>query len=390
VLGNHFSNNVEAIAIEHGQDNRITGNTFSGDTVALHLWWSKVEPSDWGYPKFRDTRSRDYTILGNTFSDDHVALRVDNTQRLRAEGNAFHAVDTIAKATGDTTGWAFTAARGDATPQTIPARYIVPKLPGAIDAIMPKSARRGRATIIVDAWGPYDWKSPKLWPAGRDDALPLVLRVLGPPGKWRIVGREGVASVSSDSGTTSSTLTVTPMAGRENDFGIVLEYRGSAVVTRFGERIPAGKPVRFSWHRYLPAASWHVSFVPYDSARTPRGDPAAISRALQGTAVATLDTSRLDLTWYAPPRKTIPQANVLTLATADIRLTPGRYLLRTISDDAVRVYIDDKLVLDDWIPGESHAKSVAFQATGLHHFRVEHLQLDGWYELRLDLEPVSQ
>jgi hypothetical protein len=170
----------------------------------------------------------------------------------------------------------------------------------------------------------------------------------------------------------------------------VLEYRGSAVVTPFGQRIAAGKPVRFSWHRYLPAATWHVSFVPYDSARTPRGDVAAISRALQGTAVATLDTNRLDLTWYAPPRKAIPQANVLTLATADIRLAPGRYVLRTISDDAVRVFVDDKLLLDDWVPGESHAKSVTFQATGLQHFRVEHLQLDGWYELRLDIEPVSQ
>jgi nitrous oxidase accessory protein NosD len=390
VLGNHFQGNVEAIAIEHGQDNRIVGNTFAGDTVAIHLWWSKVEPSDWGYPKYRDTRSRDYTILGNTFTAAHVALRVDNTQRLRADGNAFRATDTLTKVTGDSAGWSFAVARGDATPQAIPARYVVPRLPGAIDAIMPTSARRGRATIIVDEWGPYDWKSPKLWPAGRDDALPLVLRVLGPRGRWRVVSRDGVASLSSESGATSDSITVTPAPGRERDFGIVLEYRGAAVVSRFGEKGARGAPVRFGWHRFVPEAAWHVAFVAYDSLTTSRNDPAAITRALRGAPLATLDTNRLDLTWYAPPRKAIPQANVLTLATADVHLAPGRYLLRTISDDAVRVFVDDRLVLDDWHPGESHAKTVSFQATGLHHFRVEHLQLDGWYELRLDLEPVPQ
>jgi PA14 domain len=106
--------------------------------------------------------------------------------------------------------------------------------------------------------------------------------------------------------------------------------------------------------------------------------------------VAQLDTNRLDLTWYGPPRKAIPQTNVLTQATATMKLAPGRYLLRTIADDAIRVYIDDKLVLDDWTPGESHVKEVLFQATGEQHFRVEHLQLDGWYELRLDIERVPQ
>src|SRR5690606_28521285 len=35
ILGNAFSNNAEAIAIEHGQVNAIAGNTFSGDTTAI-------------------------------------------------------------------------------------------------------------------------------------------------------------------------------------------------------------------------------------------------------------------------------------------------------------------------------------------------------------------
>jgi hypothetical protein len=389
VLGNHFAHNVEAVAIEHGQDDRIVGNTFDGDTVAVHLWWNKVAPSDWGYPKYRDTRSRDYVILGNTFIGNRIALRVDNTIRTRVDGNAFTKVDTLRKLSGDTTGMAFVTTAAAAV-EPIPSRYRVARLPGGTDAMLPRGARRGRATIIVDEWGPYDWKSPKLWPVGRDDARPIRLRVLGPPGRWRIVARDGVAGVSADSGRVGDTVMVTPVTGREADFRVDLQYRGSTVVTRSGEVIQAGKPVRFSWGRFVPAVSWHVTFVPFDSTRTPRTDAGAITRALQATPVAQLDTNRLDLMWYVPPRgRAIPQNNVLTEATATVTLAPGMYLLRTIADDAIRVYVDDRLVLDDWTPGESHAKEVAFQATGGHRFRVEHLQLDGWYELRLDLERVA-
>ena len=100
-------NNAEAIAIEHGQDIWIVGNTFEGDTTAIRLWWNKLEPSDWGYPKYRDTRSRDYVVLGNTFRNVRLAFRVSDTQRLRADGNVFRNVDSLQRVSGDTSGWSF-------------------------------------------------------------------------------------------------------------------------------------------------------------------------------------------------------------------------------------------------------------------------------------------
>ena len=90
--------------------------------------------------------------------------------------------------------------------------------------------------------------------------------------------------------------------------------------------------------------------------------------------------------WYRPPKPGIPQSRVLTEATASVRLAPGRYRLRTIADDAVRLFVDGRMVLDDWTPGESHTKEATVELGGDHAFRVEHLQLDGWYELRLDIE----
>ncbi len=265
ILGNTFRNNVEAIAIEHGQDNRIVGNRFEGDTTAIRLWWNKLEPSDWGYPKYRDTRARDYVVLGNSFVGTRLALRVDNTQRLRAEGNHFTDVDSLTRLSGDTTGWVMVQRPGVATMVPIPARYVVPKLPGGRNALIPSAARRGRATIIVDEWGPYDYLSPKLWPVGRSDAVPQKLRVLGPAGTWRVVAREGVAAISAESGRVGDTLAVTPAAGREGDYRVELEYRGGAVTSPFGEHTVAGVPVRFSWTRYLLPMTWAVTFAGTDS-----------------------------------------------------------------------------------------------------------------------------
>src|SRR5690606_27794213 len=102
--------------------------------------------------------------------------------------------------------------------------------------------------------------------------------------------------------------------------------------------------------------------------------------------VATMDTTRLDLTWYRPPRPDIPLASIRTTARGTVTLVPGRYLLRTIADDAVWVSIDDRVVLEDVIEGESRVKEVEFTATGTHQLVVQHVQREGWYELRLDIE----
>ena len=387
IVGNDFADNVEAIAIEHGQRNVIAGNRFSGDTTAVRLWWNRIEPSDWGYPKHRDTRSYGYQVTENRFSRNRVAFRVDGTQAVAGSGNSAADVDTLLVARGDTAGWSVSVGAGNAKDAAIPDSLTFPPIPGGRNATGAAGIRRGRETIIVDEWGPYDWRSPKLWPAGRSDATPLRLRVLGPRGRWRVARRDGIARLSAESGAIGDTVTVTPAAGRERDFSLSLEYRGTEVVTPFGVRVAAGRPVAFGWTRFEPAAGWHLRFVSLDSAAPPPADTAAVRAALAaGRVAATLDTTRLDLMWSRPPGTAIPRARMLTEATTSVRLAPGRYRLRTIADDGVRVWVDGRLVLDDWAPGESRVKEVSLPLGGAHAIRVEHLQVDGWYELRLDID----
>ncbi len=385
VLGNAFIRNVEAIAIEHGQEIRIAGNTFQQDTTAIHLWWNKLEPSDWGYPKHRDTRSRDYQITGNRFDGVRTALRVQDTQTLRLSGNAVDGVDSLTVVTGDSAGWngiLSLDATGSNLP--IPARYRVAPLPGGNDALGAPDIRRGRESIIVTEWGPYTWAYPLLWPAGRSDTLPLRLRVLGPAGHWRVTATSGISAMSRRSGTVGDTISVVPASGHQTDFSLELEYRGKATVSPFGEHHPAGAPVAFGWRTFRPSTTWHLSYIPTDStARS--ADTTALKALLARPPAATLDTTRLDLMWYRPPIKALPAESVLTVATATVTLPEGHYLLRTIADDAIRVWVDDRLVLDDWVPGDSHVKEVVLPLGGTHRIRAVHLQLDGWYELRVEV-----
>ncbi len=71
-------------------------------------------------------------------------------------------------------------------------------------------------------------------------------------------------------------------------------------------------------------------------------------------------------------------------ATSTVTLPPGRYTLRTLSDDAVRVWVDDAVVIDHFAPHET-APAYATIGGGTHTIRVRYVQVGGWTELRLDL-----
>ena len=90
--------------------------------------------------------------------------------------------------------------------------------------------------------------------------------------------------------------------------------------------------------------------------------------------------------WYRPPAAYafLPQSHWSLKATGTVTLEPGTYSLRTISDDAVRVWIDGALAIDDWTPHESQVDYAPLSA-GTHELRVEYRQLDGWVELRVDV-----
>jgi parallel beta-helix repeat protein len=393
IVGNRFLYNRTGIAIEHGQNDTIVANIFVGDSTAIRVWGDPIEPSDWGYPKHRDTKSRDYVIDGNLFGRARVGVRAASTSGLAVINNRFTEVDSVV-VLRDTSGYTF---RDNTTIDSAPwpRRFLRP--PGElVDSVLPLAggfipsrpdtslAGRPRSAIIVDEWGPYDYRSPRLWPVDSTRANPLHLRTLGPRGRWRVVARRGVETLSAESGVIGDTITVTPRADSAGDWELTLEYTGGATVSPRGVQLPAGRPYTFSYGRFEPVIDWSARFFKWtDSTSDPRKVPDAMRALTQTTPLLTAHIPRLDYMGYrALPN--LPRENFALEATGTVDLAPGEYTLRTMSDDGVRVWVDGTLVIDNWSPHES-ALDFAPLSGGHHDIRAQYYQGDGWYELRLEI-----
>ena len=384
IAANRFAHNVEAIAIEHGQDNRITENVFDGDETAIRLWKNATQDPGWAYAKRRDTRSRDYVIAGNTFKGNTTALKIAETQNVRVLTNGFEHVGTVAVLTGDTRNLGL----GDEIDVPVRSRPTIdvtlPKpLPGGTDPKTAEADRRGRDAIIVDEWGPYDWKSPKLWPEGRADAQPLKLRVLGPAGTWTLATVRG-ATVEPQSGTVPAVITVTPSASRPIDVDVRLSYTGGAVIGPRGETVRAGTPYTFGYARFFVPIDWRIRYFAFDEDARPDKNPEAFGRLVAGAPLKTDRREALDYMSGGAIADGLPRDRVALVAEGEVDLPPGAYIVRTISDDGIRVWMDDERIVDRWTPHES-AIDIAPITGGHRRFRVEYYEIGGFAELRFEI-----
>ena len=372
IIANVFSGNDEAIAIEHGQNIQIRNNRFVGGNVAVRLWANATQDPNWGYPKTRDTRSRDYVVHENTFQDVETGVQIARTSNVRVNQNWLTGVrrpyDQREGASGVTI--------IDATrPPGVNDLLSILELPlkDGMRALLPAGARRGRSTIIVDEWGPYDYLSPKLWPAGRLHDRPLRLRVLGPPGKWRLILARGVTP-GATAGDVPGELLLTP-ADPAIDLHVELEYLGGEVLSPRGELTPAGRPTRFSYSLFDPAIDWELRFwrLPESAGSVPTREVfAAVTKA---APVRTEKTPRLA---FANARSFGDgfMSRIAVAATGAFTLPAGQYELVVTSDDGIRVWLDDTLVLEDWTIHGPKDDRIRISG-GSHRVRLEYFQNTG-------------
>ena len=382
IVANCFANNRYGIAIEHGQQNSVVANRFLGDSTAIRLWGDSIQPSDWGYPKHRDTRSRDYLIDRNVYVGVPRKFQLANSSGVMISDSAPSAHP---QASGSSPIPPPTSGPCNAIPSVpLDQAYLVPALPGIPNEI-PKQPvpRRRRSAIIVDEWGPYDYLYPKLWPADSTRAVPLKLVVHGPPGAWSLLSRAGVQDISASSGRTGDTVRVTPWPDSSGRWEVVMEYRGTATTGARGERTAAGVPVRFSYAHYEPPIAWQVKAWAWPDSLDPQRE-GNWQRLTSAPLLFERTWPRLDIMWYRPTIRELPQARFAFDATGTVNLPAGDYTLRSISDDGIRVWVDGRLVIDNW---DLHGSEIDYAplAGGRHDIRVQYFQIDGWAELRLDV-----
>ncbi|MEZ4941632.1 MAG: right-handed parallel beta-helix repeat-containing protein [Saprospiraceae bacterium] len=426
-MGNYIADCRTGIAIEHGQDNVIRQNYFEADSIGIRLWARAEQPADWGYAQNRDVRSRDALIDRNVFLRVRKPLRISASQNIAVNGeNLFTGYETLLETPAPNENLTFlrndifgstaqiervwaqpeiSAARSlnfshpDKQPRNPYAPLEIPygelkepdSLPGGINAGLPPNYPRGRRYIFVDEWGPYDFLRPKAILTEHTEAPEgnsCVLNLYGPPGQWKISGKQGIAAVDQESGAMPATIRLTADAVADAIW-LEFEYVGALEITDvFGQTIPAGQPYRFSFERFEKKLDWEVQFFNVSSASS---DGLTWSEAVTtGKAVATLRVPELYFAWWGSPAEGVPADSFATVATSSFDIAPGRYAIELTSDDGARLYLDGNRLIDHWDVHEPAVDEIEVALGGRHTLRIEHFEAGGFATLGLRMRKISQ
>ena len=108
------------------------------------------------------------------------------------------------------------------------------------------------------------------------------------------------------------------------------------------------------------------------------------NRTLSGAPALVRDDGAIDFDWgYGSPAYGIPAEGFSARWTRSIYLAGGTYRLYALSDDGVRVWLDNQLIIDQWhpSPGNVYAVDRALSA-GTHLFRIEYYEEAGGAKIR--------
>ncbi len=103
---------------------------------------------------------------------------------------------------------------------------------------------------------------------------------------------------------------------------------------------------------------------------------------------------------YGAPAVGIPSNNYSAKFLTAMRLPAGKYMLQNIADDGVKIYVDDKLVIDRWGKGNSLENKLLLTINDVgnekdaskkdvHWIRVEYLEKTGKSKLNFKIKPIN-
>jgi len=359
IEGNSCRNNTHAgIGIEHGTHNQILNNTIEGNPKGVWLWWD--DDKDLlrsAFAKKQACRSEGYTVVGNVFGKNEIDVYLQETSNVAFGGNVPRSM-TRKGTCEDITG-------GADYPREPPRMELLREIPGSRNTKLPEGHVRGRQYILVDDWGPLDPDRPAVFPRRVVGWEKCTFHVLGHDTKWRVEGLpRGISVVEKGPDFFR--------VGGGPD-GI---HSFHCTVTVGDQRFPVGGT--------LLNATWIVRYWKWEQ------DPRKSEAVWEREPLRTERRRRLNFRWGAEgPADDVPADRFATRARTRITLDQGRYEIRTVSDDGIRVYIDGNKVIEDWTwhaPKEDVA--VVQLKQGEHEIVVEHFEIDGHAVLAFDMRPL--
>ena len=362
------------VNIEHGMGNWVQANTFANNKCGVHLWWDE----DWDFQKLpwakvNMTDASRNVIYGNTFTKDDLAIHLRATTRTFIIGNTFE--DVGAEMDADDRSERGILRQFESSP---PLKWNAPEYEptGEAQPVGARSHLAGRDKIIMTEWGPYDWESPML----------RFLRRFDHADEYELLGADAMpsADVIAHEGNVRVEVVDRRILVRPVEPDRLTTYSISADV--------AGK--RLNAQGTVTGGTWDVKV--FRSSCDPREDVERWrSEGLAGDDVQELTADHLDfkyahagITELFGLRVPRPHDHFGTIATRTLTFPAGTWRLRTISDDGIRVWLDDQLVIDDWTwhAPKEHTHEFEVKDAKPMELRVEHFELDGYAVLTLAID----
>jgi parallel beta-helix repeat protein len=391
ISNNKFRNNNVDIAIEQGQQNKITYNVSFRSKEAIRLWARKEQPGDWGYAKNRDVSSKDYAIAFNSFNFCDIVFNLSRTDSLNIFGNTYSENKRLYKR--DSTVTHLDLEEDERLNNMLSADTTV-SLPATLtkpnDPFKGSGQYAGRKNIRITEWGPYDFRSPIIWNTNPTDTSSLMrFDLVGPKGKWRIKSFHGVDSLSAMNGEFPASITAKKIKADRTDIVIELEYTGSAITTPLGETIAPGKPYKFSFKKFIQPINWTVQWYPYDEADS------LLDSKRKPKLFKTVKTNALDYAWWGGIKNgDTTYQKFQTVAYATVTVPKGIYELSVTWDEAITVHVDTKEVIEELKPWlynfdeETPHKTIQLELGGTHFFMVSHMGLRNFAALSFKLNKL--
>lgn len=168
--------------------------------------------------------------------------------------------------------------------------------------------------------------------------------------------------------------------------GRTFRVRGGRGLCEFTGEVRIGDR-RFPFKGLLLNAKWTIRHWKWEKDPREEGAWAALV-ATKPLSVA--ESDRLDCVWGGGGPKDVAPDRFATRAETNLTLPKGRYELKTLSDDGVRVLVNGKVVQEDWTwHGPKENATLLDLDAGEHEIVVEHFEIDGYAVLRLELRPLG-
>jgi len=387
ILSNELRGNGDAgyglerggVNVEHAGGIEIVANSFADNACGVHLWWDEdAHFTELPWMRANGMACAENTIAANAFEGDAVGLHLRDCTATRIAGNTFTDVASEIEREGE----------GASAPLdgSIPALPLMspPHVNGETRPVGARAHLAGRENILMTEWGPYDHEGlyPQQLPS--EDSASHHWRILGTPQRNGVDLMEGCRAFTrlSDEGELLLQVRATSPGGvaryrvwfagegdeRVEASGVIVDTKWT--VTSF----PWTVDPREDAHAWRAEAEQGVTYeLPRLDLAFGMGGPSQLRRAPEELANQGLAPDRFG-----------------TLARTKVLLPAGRWTIATTSDDGLRVFVDDDLLIDDWTwhaPKRIDAELTLDRARTVE-IRVEHFELDGFATLQVELEPA--